>query len=118
VSFGSQIGYADTLQEALDQIFQGESGAETGEEPGTGTPTAPPTGAPTPAPPPAGEGSGDLQAAIEDAQRAYDDAQAAQREGDWAAYGAALDRLEAALARAATLSGESPAAESTPTPTP
>ena len=36
VSFGSQIGYADTLQEALDQIFQGESGAETGEEPGTG----------------------------------------------------------------------------------
>ncbi|HET6753890.1 MAG TPA: UPF0182 family protein [Jiangellaceae bacterium] len=120
VSFGSQIGYADTLQEALDQIFQGESGAETGEEPGTGTPTAPPTGAPTPAPtaPPAGEGAGDLQAAIEDAQQAYDDAQAAQREGDWAAYGAALDRLEEALARAATLSGESPATEPTPTSTP
>jgi uncharacterized protein len=116
VSFGSQIGYADTLQEALDQIFQGESGAETGEEPGTGTPTAPPTGTPTPSPtaPPAGGGGGDLQAAIADAQQAYDDAQAAQRNGDWAAYGAALDRLEEALARAESLSGESPAAEPTP----
>jgi uncharacterized membrane protein (UPF0182 family) len=123
VSFGSQIGYAETLQEALDQIFQGESGAETDEEPGTGTQTPPPTQAPTPpstAPPtpPAGEGGSDLETAIADAQQAYDDAQAAQRNGDWAAYGQALDRLERALARAAELSGESAAGEPTPSPSP
>jgi uncharacterized protein len=115
VGFGSEIGYAATLQEALDQIFHGESGAET-QEPGTGAPSAPPTEAPSPqpTPPPAGEGQSELQAAIADAQQAYDDAQAAQREGNWAAYGAALDRLEEALARAAAVSGESPAAEPTP----
>jgi uncharacterized protein len=119
VSFGSQIGYAETLQEALDQIFQGESGAETGEEPGTGTPTAPPTGEPTqaPTPPPDGAGGSELQAAIADAQQAYEDAQAAQRDGDWAAYGAALDRLAAALARAEALSGES-SGEPSPSPSP
>ena len=38
VSFGDRIGYAGTLQDALDQIFQGASGAVTGEEPGTETP--------------------------------------------------------------------------------
>jgi hypothetical protein len=117
VSFGSQIGYADTLQEALDQIFLGESGAETGEDPGTVTPpTSPPTDAPTspPTAPPAGEGGSDLQAAITEAQQAYTDAQAAQRNGDWAAYGEALSRLETALERAAALSGESTSAEATP----
>jgi uncharacterized protein len=120
VSFGNEIGYAATLQEALDQIFQGESGAETEEPPTTGTPTAPPTGAPTspPTQPPAGEGGTDLQAAIAEAQQAYDQAQAAQRNGDWAAYGEALSRLEAALARAASLSGESTSAEATPSPSP
>jgi hypothetical protein len=117
VSFGSQIGYADTLQEALDQIFLGESGAETGEDPGTVTPpTSPPTDAPTspPTAPPAGEGGSDLQAAITEAQQAYTDAQTAQRNGDWAAYGEALSRLETALERAAALSGESTSAEATP----
>jgi uncharacterized protein len=117
VSFGSEIGYAATLQEALDQVFQGESGAETEELPGTETPTAPPpTDAPSPSatPPPTGEGGTDLPAAIAEAQQAYDDAQQAQRDGDWAAYGEALDRLEQALARAAELSGETPGGEPTP----
>ena len=109
VSFGNEIGYAATLQEALDQIFQGESGAETEEPPATEAPTPPPTTAPPPppTPPPTGEGGTDLQVAIADAQQAYSDAQAAQRDGDWAAYGEALERLEEALARAASLSGES-----------
>ncbi len=119
VSFGSRIGYAATLQEALDQIFQGDSGTETGEEPGTETP---PTEGETPpteeTPPPVEEPAGDLEAAIADAQQAYDDAQAAQQSGDWAAYGLALDRLEEALARAETLSGggapPQPSAEETP----
>jgi hypothetical protein len=57
------------------------------------------------------EPAGDLEAAIADAQQAYDDAQAAQRAGDWTAYGEALDRLEAALARAEELSGGGTAQE-------
>ncbi|WP_276782270.1 UPF0182 family protein [Actinomyces gerencseriae] len=32
VSFGDKIGFADTLQEALDQVFGGDSGATTGQE--------------------------------------------------------------------------------------
>lgn len=117
VSFGDRIGYAGTLQEALDQVFQGESGADTGEEPGTGEPPTeetPPTDETPPpeeTPPPVEEPAGDLEAAIADAQQAYDDAQAAQRAGDWTAYGAALDRLEDALARAEELSGGGTAQE-------
>jgi uncharacterized membrane protein (UPF0182 family) len=106
VSFGSRIGYADTLQGALDQIFQGESGADTGEEPGTDQVT-PPTDGETPPPPV----EGDLAAALADAQQAFQDAELAQREGRWADYGEALDRLEEALARAEAASG----GESAPT---
>src|SRR5699024_5701966 len=32
VSFGENIGYADTLEEALDQVFGGDSGAEIGDD--------------------------------------------------------------------------------------
>ena len=32
VSFGDKIGFADTLKEALDQVFGGDSGATTGQE--------------------------------------------------------------------------------------
>ena len=32
VSFGDKIGFADTLKEALNQVFGGESGATTGQE--------------------------------------------------------------------------------------
>ena len=41
VRFGEHVGIGDTLQEALDQVFQGNSGADTGEEPTT--PTTPST---------------------------------------------------------------------------
>jgi hypothetical protein len=112
VSFGSRIGYDDTLQGALDQIFQGESGADTGEEPGIEGPAEPPAGE---EPPPAGEEpppvEGDLAAALADAQQAFTDAEAAQREGRWADYGEALERLEAALARAEAASGGGEPAE-------
>jgi uncharacterized protein len=110
VSFGSSIGFAPTLQEALDQVFEGEAGVDTGEgrvddiiddpegalEEIEATPPDEEEEDPaedTVAPPP----TGDTQDLVEAAQQAFDDAQAAQREGDWAAYGEALDRLEAAL---------------------
>jgi hypothetical protein len=38
--------------------------------------------------------------ALDDAQKAYDDAQAALKKGDWTAYGDAQDRLADALRQA------------------
>ncbi|MFC8797070.1 UPF0182 family protein [Promicromonospora sp. NPDC057138] len=113
VAFGDDIGFADTLDEALDQVFGGNSGAQAGDA-GTAqdeAPTAPPTGEgepgtqPTPAPsgePSTEPGTGgapssELDAALQDAAQAMEDANAAQREGDWAAYGDAQDRLQQAL---------------------
>jgi len=113
VAFGDDIGFADTLDEALDQVFGGDSGAQAGdagtaedeaptapptEEPGaepTQEPTTEPTEEPTDAP--TGEPSTELEAALREAADAMEDANAAQREGDWAAYGEAQDRLQQAL---------------------
>ncbi|WP_454852130.1 UPF0182 family membrane protein [Promicromonospora soli] len=113
VAFGDDIGFADTLDEALDQVFGGDSGVETGEEappqtdvptdepdPGaepTEEPTDEPTGEPTDEPGTGGEPSSELDAALQEAAQAMEDANAAQREGDWAAYGDAQDRLQQAL---------------------
>lgn len=83
VSFGEKIGFDDTLRGALDQVFGGDSGSRdipgTDAQPGTGS------------------GGNDLQQALESAQRALADAQAALTRGDFAAYGKAQDRLKAAI---------------------
>jgi uncharacterized membrane protein (UPF0182 family) len=83
VSFGEKIGFDDTLRGALDQVFGGDSGSRdipgTDSQPGTGS------------------GGNDLQQALESAQRALADAQAALTRGDFAAYGKAQDRLKAAI---------------------
>jgi uncharacterized membrane protein (UPF0182 family) len=122
VSFGDRIAFEDTLQEALDTVFAGESGVDTGEV------TPPPGGTPTPTPSPTGTaspGTGDnpaLRAALADAQKALADAQAALKANDFAAYGRAQARLEDAIQRAvAAESGSgsgSGAASPTPTPSP
>jgi uncharacterized membrane protein (UPF0182 family) len=84
VSFGDQVAYQPTLKQALDALF------------GSGTTTAPPTSTPTtPSSPNPVTGS-----AIEQAQKAYDEMQAALREGDFAKYGEALARLKKALDQA------------------
>ncbi|NDG69554.1 MAG: hypothetical protein EBX48_05395, partial [Actinobacteria bacterium] len=88
VSFGEKIGFDDTLQGALDQVFGGNSGSIN-------------------LPPATGAGSGnssgennDLASALASAQAALADAQAALAKGDFAAYGKAQDRLKAAIAAA------------------
>ncbi|PUB29852.1 hypothetical protein C8K30_102228 [Promicromonospora sp. AC04] len=111
VAFGDDIGFADTLDEALDQVFGGDSGAQAGDA-GTATdeaPTAPPTGEPgtEPSTEPStepteesgtgGEPSTELDAALQEAADAMEDANAAQRDGDWTAYGEAQERLQQAL---------------------
>jgi uncharacterized membrane protein (UPF0182 family) len=102
VQFGGTVGVGSTLQEALDDVFQGNAGTDTGEEvqpDGGGTEEG------------GGQGGEDqtpeeeLAAALSDAKQAYADAQAALREGDFAGYGEAVERLGEALDRAAELSG-------------
>ena len=65
VAFGDDIGFADTLDEALDQVFGGDSGAQAGDA-GTAedeAPITPPTGegepGTDPTPEPSGEPSGE-----------------------------------------------------------
>ncbi|WP_299166201.1 UPF0182 family protein [uncultured Arthrobacter sp.] len=118
VSFGEQVGFAPTLDEALDQVFQGDSGAVTGDSENVGEtpddpaappageePTAEPTEEPaeeptTPADPGTGDPAADLRAALEDANAAIQEGQAALADGDFAAYGEAQERLDQALQRA------------------
>ena len=111
VSFGEDVGFSPTLQESLNEVFQGEAGVET-EEPDVvetdvpdegeleeGAPPeeeAPEEEPPVDAEPPPATG-GDTQALLNEAQQAFQDMETAQRNGDWSAYGEALDRLEQAL---------------------
>ena len=88
VSFGDQIGYDDTLQGALDQVFGGNSGTT-----GATTSTTTSTGA-------AGSKASDLAAALQSAKQALADGHAALAKGDFTAYGQAQSRLKSAIAAA------------------
>lgn len=102
VSFGDDVGFADTLSEALDEVF-GEGVAEP-QDPGVDPEDpADPTPEPEPDPgtePELAEARAALALALADAQQALTDGQAALAEGDFAAYGEAQDDLERALSRA------------------
>src|SRR5690606_38079369 len=64
VAFGDEVAFEDTLAEALDKLFGGDSGAETGDEdvtpidPDTGKPTEEKPGTEDPKPEPTEEPDG------------------------------------------------------------
>jgi uncharacterized protein len=93
VDFDGQMAFKDTLDEALDAVFQstGPPPADAGS-PGGGTVKPPPSAS-------AGSAS-ELQKALADAQKAYDDGQRALQQGKWSEYGDAQKRLADALKRA------------------
>jgi len=98
VSFGDQIGFDNTLQGALDQVFSGNNGAVlTGNSGASSSTSVMPI---TPSTNVSGTGSAALKAALAAAQSAMADSQAALRNGDFTAYGAAQNRLKAAIAAA------------------
>jgi uncharacterized membrane protein (UPF0182 family) len=117
VAFGDKIAWAGSLDDALNDLFGGSSGAQAGDTgattpetpaPGT-TPTPTPsatTGAPTTTakpttPAPTGTpNAAALAKALKDAQAAYAEGEAALKAGDFAAYGAAQQKLKEALKRA------------------
>ncbi|MGW7268351.1 UPF0182 family membrane protein [Streptomyces sp. NPDC054842] len=87
VTYGGATAFEDTLGEALNKVF-GAEGA-TQEPPDEGEQTKPPTSQdPT------------VREALDDAQTAFEDGQAALKKGDWEAYGRAQKDLEDALQRA------------------
>jgi len=115
VSFGDQIAFEDTLDEALDVLFGGDSGADAGDQ---GTPgdtdgegsdpgTTPPADGGTTDPGTDGgtggtdtSGNPELAQALDDARQALEDRQAAYAEGDLVAAAEADERLQEALQRA------------------
>ncbi|GAA3610958.1 UPF0182 family protein [Marihabitans asiaticum] len=103
VSFGDRYAWARSLEDALDELFGGDSGASgEGGEPAPQEP---------PAEEPDGEQGGDeapasgseqaLREAIADMGEAYKRGQDALKAGDLEAYGKAQKDLRAALERAA-----------------
>lgn len=130
VSFGDRIGFAPTLDQALDEVFSGDSGAQAGDatvqdsglvgsantETGEGqvTEDADASGdssdasssAPAPSPDTSANAQERLNQALSDADAAIADAQKAMADGDWAAYGQAQERLEEALDRAVAANTE------------
>ena len=95
VAFGDKVGFADTLAEALDQVFQGTSGAVTSET-GNGN-----NGQTEPGTPPATlTAEQQLTEALQDANTAIQAGQKALAEGDFAKYGAEQAKLQDALERA------------------
>src|SRR5699024_6824967 len=100
VAFGDQVGFADTLADALDQVFEGESGAETPDEQQT---EELPEGEDQAVPPMAGTPAEQLSQALNDAREAIERSESAMADGDWAAYGRAQADLQNAIDRALAL---------------
>ncbi|WP_203138139.1 UPF0182 family membrane protein [Microbacterium sp. JZ31] len=109
VAFGDQLAFEDTLAEALDSLFGGDSGAQTGDEGVTPTdPETPPAEGETPpaegeTPPTEGEtppAEGDTyEQALADVQEALEAKQAALEADDQVAYAEADARLTEAVQR-------------------
>ncbi|MGI9194809.1 MAG: UPF0182 family membrane protein [Candidatus Nanopelagicus sp.] len=86
VSFGDQIGFSETLQGALDQVFGGNSGTTVSDNQQSTTT-------------PGGVGTSQaIRAAISSLQAAYADLEAAQKRLDGAAEDKARARVKAAIA--------------------
>ncbi len=129
VAFGDQVGFADTLDEALDQVFGGDSGAKAGDASNvsgsSGSAASSDTSGETSGDASSSSDSGDaktdqsgdssskgtstatqsteLQQALAEASTAMKDSQTAMKNGDWSAYGEAQKRLEEALNKAVEL---------------
>ena len=102
VSFGDKVGFAPTLEEALNQVFGGSSGAKldgsASASPSASGSSGASTGGSTGGS--SASQSSELKQALTDASKAMTDADAAMKKGDWAAYGEAQKRLEAAVKKA------------------
>src|SRR4051812_24149369 len=104
VNYADRVGYADTLQDALDQVFgpgagttATNGGTTTPPTGGTATPTSP--AAPTTSPPSGGAGASNpaMDQAVAGIKSALDALKAAQSSGDFEGQGKALADLQKAV---------------------
>jgi len=106
VSFGDKVGFAPTLEEALNQVFNGSSGAKIDAQSGPSGAGTEGNGEKTSGSSSSSSGaSGSNQSAslkqhLADASKAMQDSDAALKKGDWAAYGEAQKRLNDSLQKA------------------
>ncbi len=106
VRFGEHVGIGATLQEALDQVFAGDAGADTGETTtGTATPNPGGTATPNPGSTPGVVDQAAALTAMQKAQDAFTAADAALRNGDLGTYQAKTNEAKTALAEALRLMG-------------
>ncbi|MBC6451482.1 UPF0182 family protein [Actinokineospora xionganensis] len=127
VSFGNKVGFAPTINEALDEVFGAGTG-DTATNPGTNQP--PPTTQPGTTQPPTtggGSGSAEMDQAVQALNAAITHLREAQKSGNFAEQGKALAELDAATkkydeAKAKQGQGSqppsSPGAAPSPTPPP
>jgi uncharacterized membrane protein (UPF0182 family) len=105
VAFGDKIAFEDTLEEALDSLFGGDSGAVTGDAdvvvPESGETEEPATEETTEETESeqavTDSGNAALDIALDAARQALLDKEAALRAGDWDAFGEADRRLALAI---------------------
>ncbi len=110
VAFGDRVAFEDTLDKALDELFQGDSGAGAGDAnvpdtpDGTGNGTGGGTGTGTGGTTGGGTGSStqspELSQALQAASQALQDRQAAYAANDLVAAAEADQRLQSALQQA------------------
>lgn len=121
VAFGDKIGFAPTLDEALNQLFGGDSGAAAGDSANNGQTPPAPGGGGTPAPGTT-DARAELKAALAEANAAIKAGQEALGKGDFAGYGEQQKKLNAALQKAidaeAKIAATTPASEPSPSATP
>ena len=108
-SFGDQVGFGQSLDEALRQALRGESGTVPPPETGPpvdngGSPTAPPQNA-------------EVEQLLQQADQAYQEAQDALRKGDLGTYQTKVQEMQSLIQQAMDqLSAEQSATPSSPTP--
>lgn len=115
VAFGDKIAFKPTLEEALNALFGGDSGADAGD-----AETTPDAGGAGGAAQPTLSAQQQLSAAIAEASQALADRTAAYARNDLVAAAEADGRLTSALSRVATLDAQVQAeggAAATPAPT-
>ncbi|WP_395246068.1 UPF0182 family protein [Agromyces sp. MMS24-K17] len=115
VAFGDQIAFQDTLDEALNVLFGGDSGAAAGDnqvEPGEEPTVDPDTGEQVPPTDQPAQNS-ELQALLNRAKQALANKQQALAEGNWAAYGAADAELAEIISELVVLADEGSTTEGT-----
>ncbi|MFT8593276.1 MAG: UPF0182 family protein [Bifidobacterium sp.] len=102
VAFGDQVGFANTLDEALNQVFGGNSGASAGDaENATGQQSDSSSEGSEAAGSTSGESSTKdstaLKKALDAANQAMEDSENALKKGDFSAYGQAQNQLKQAI---------------------